>query len=164
MEEDFDRWYEREHAQVLAVLTVLSGDVELAREATDEAFARALERWERVAAMTSPAAWVHTVGLNCLRRTRRRARLEGALIRRRPPRSVTVDKEPDPELWEAVRRLAPRQRLAVVLRFVGDLSEPEIAEVMRISRGTVASTLADARALLRTVLADRREPREAHRD
>jgi len=55
---------------------------------------------------------------------------------------------PQPEIWVAVRQLPDRARTAVALRYVADLTEREIAEVMGISRGTVASTLFDARARL----------------
>ena len=45
---DFERWYRREHPRVVAALAVAGGDVDVAREATDEAFVRAYERWARV--------------------------------------------------------------------------------------------------------------------
>jgi DNA-directed RNA polymerase specialized sigma24 family protein len=51
---------------------------------------------------------------------------------------------PDHDLWAAVRRLPRRQRQAIVLRYVGDLAEHDIATVMGVHRGTVASTLAKA--------------------
>ncbi|HEX5096292.1 MAG TPA: sigma factor-like helix-turn-helix DNA-binding protein, partial [Acidimicrobiia bacterium] len=60
----------------------------------------------------------------------------------------------DPELWAAVRTLPPRQCQAIALRFVADLPEAEIASVMGVARGTVASTLADARARLAQLLAE----------
>jgi RNA polymerase sigma-70 factor (ECF subfamily) len=151
MEEAFEGWYAREHPCVLGVLVALSGEVDLARDATDEAFVRALERWSRVQTMESPGAWVYTVALNCLRRTVRRARFERLLLRRRP---VQVGPEPTayPEVWSAVRTLPVRQRLAVVLRYVSDLPESQMAEIMGVSRGTVASTLAAARRRLGLVL------------
>ena len=47
-----------------------------------------------------------------------------------------------------MRSLPDRQRMAVVLRYLADLTEPDIATIMGVSRGTVASTLADARRSL----------------
>ena len=58
------------------------------------------------------------------------------------------------EVWDAVATLSDRQREAIVLRFVADLPEAEIARAMKVSRGTVASTLADARKSLAKYLAD----------
>jgi RNA polymerase sigma factor (sigma-70 family) len=48
----------------------------------------------------------------------------------------------------AMRRLPARQREALVLRYYADLPEIEIARVMGVSRGTVASTTARALAAL----------------
>jgi len=47
-----------------------------------------------------------------------------------------------------VQSLPPRRRLVVFLRYFADLSYAEIAEVIGISEGTVAATLAQARAEL----------------
>ncbi len=157
----FEAWYRDEHRQVLASCVALCGDLDVAREATDEAFSRALGRWERVSAMTSPGAWVCTVALNCVRRSFRRRRRE--LLRRLPPDGRWV--EPDassPGLWEAVRSLPARQRTAVVLRYVGDYTEVEIAEVMGVARGTVAATLSAARAALAKKLGEVDFDEEGH--
>jgi RNA polymerase sigma-70 factor (sigma-E family) len=53
---------------------------------------------------------------------------------------------------EALRRLPPRQREALVLRYYGDMSEAQIAAVMGISRGAVKSHTARAMSALRSVL------------
>ncbi|HEX5614087.1 MAG TPA: sigma-70 family RNA polymerase sigma factor [Acidimicrobiia bacterium] len=149
---EFEAFYRVEHPRVLGTLCALAGDRDTAVDATDEAFVRAYERWERVRHMDAPAAWTYTVALNALKRTKRRRALEATLLRRR--RDVDVVPTHDPELWDAVRALPARQREAVVLRYVADLPEAQIAEVMRIARGTVASTLSDARRALATLLTD----------
>ncbi|GAC1591932.1 MAG: hypothetical protein NVS3B21_10970 [Acidimicrobiales bacterium] len=153
MEEEFDPWYEGEHSKVLGACAALSGDRDSAQEATDEAFARAFERWDTVSTMSSPGAWVHTVALNCLRRSLRRKAREDLLHRKRqnPPFEAPV---PRPEVWAAVRTLPERQRLAVVLRYVADLSENDVGLVMGVSRGTVASTLSAARTSLALLLGE----------
>lgn len=142
----FDGWYRAEHPRLLGLLTVVAGDAEIAREATAEAFVRALERWDRVAAMDSPAAWTYRVGVNLVRRRYRRAALEKRL---RPDATTPV---PPPavesELWEAVRALPVRQRTAVALRYVCDLPQEEIAVVMNVATGTVSATLTAARRRL----------------
>ena len=142
----FSEFYAREHARVLGTLCAVSGDRQAAIEATDEAFVRALERWNRVQAMQSPAGWTYRVALNALRRSKRRSAFEARVLRRERVREAVP--QTNPELWEAVRALPPRQAQAVALRYVADLPEAEIASVMGVSRGTVASTLSDARAAL----------------
>ena len=146
----FDGWYRAEHPRVLGLLTVVAGDPDVAREATAEAFVRALERWDRVSTMDSPAAWTYRVGVNLVRRRFRRAAFE--------KRVLTGEQAPAPppaiesELWDAVRALPVRQRTAVALRYVCDLSQEEIAAVMHVAAGTVSATLAAARRRLATDL------------
>jgi hypothetical protein len=54
MGSDFEVWYMREHPRLVAALLLVTGDVDLAREAVDEACSRALARWERVAEIYFP--------------------------------------------------------------------------------------------------------------
>jgi RNA polymerase sigma factor (sigma-70 family) len=148
----FEDWYLQHHRHVVTSLAALCGDLGLAQDATDEAFVRALAMWGRVQTMSSPAGWVYRVALNVLRRTLRRRELEARLLRRdAPPESDVVSQ---PEVWAAVRTLPERQRQAIVLRFVADLPEADIASAMGVRRGTVASTLATARARLAELLGE----------
>ena len=148
---DFDEWYADQRPRVYLSMLALSGEADLAAEATDEAFTRAVAHWTRVQAMESPGGWTQRVAINVLRRRLRRRRVEARLL----PRLVRRDHDsmPTGELWDLVGALPERQRVAVVLRYVGDLTEPDIATAMGIARGTVASTLATARARLGEVLA-----------
>jgi DNA-directed RNA polymerase specialized sigma24 family protein len=140
---DFETWYEREHPRLVAALLLVLGDIDLARESVDEACSRALVRWTRVAQMESPNGYVYRIALHDAWRRRRRAQVEQRLLRRY--RIDPVMPAPGGEAWELVQHLPPRQRTAVVLRYVADLTEVEIARVMGVSRGTVSSTLIDAR-------------------
>jgi RNA polymerase sigma-70 factor (ECF subfamily) len=153
MDDGFDVWYRAEHPRVVGACCALGGDADAAREATDEAFARALGRWDSVGAMERPGAWVTTVALNCLRRTLRRRGVERRSFGRRHPPTTDMAL-PHPEVWTAVRSLPKRQRTAVVLRYVADLPETQIAEVMGVTRGTVAASLAAARTRLADLLTD----------
>jgi RNA polymerase sigma-70 factor (ECF subfamily) len=151
----FEQWYCQEHSRVLAALAVAGGDADVAREATDEAFVRAYERWTRVRLMESPGGWLYRVALNELRRRLRRRSLERELLRRkdRPP---VVEPAPisDPLVWQAVRALPQRQRSAVALRYVLDLTEREVAATMGISRGAASATLSAARSSLQRALGE----------
>lgn len=106
--------------------------------------------------MSSPGGWVQVVALNQLRRVLGRRRREKVMIlRRSSPEPICGPLAlPDPDLWAAVAALPRRQRSAVVLRYVHDLTEAAIAEVMGISRGAVASTLAAAQGNLRQTLSE----------
>ena len=131
---------------------MLSGEPDVARDATDEAFARALAHWSKVEGMESPGGWVYRVALNELRRTLRRRSTEARVLQLHRPREVPGG--PLPEVWQAVAQLPGRQRTAIVLRFVADLPEADIAQAMGVRRGTVSSTLALARRRLSELLQD----------
>lgn len=155
--DDFAAWYAREHPRVLGSLTVVVGSTDLAADATDEAFVRAYQRWSSVAAMDSPTAWLYRVALNVARSRLRRAAVEQRiLLRHRPANDVPPPALPL-DVWSSVRALPPRQRTAVALRYVLDLPEAEIAQVMGVARGTVSATLTAARRTLATQLADHYE-------
>lgn len=149
MGEDFQQWYEREYRRVLAGCTAMSGDYGLAREATDEAFTRALQAWNRVSVMSAPGGWTQTVALNLLKRARRRRRLERVFLSRCPVPAAHEVPLTNVDLWEAVRALPPRQRTAVVLRYLHDLPEGQVALAMGISRGAASAALSAARARLK---------------
>ena len=152
---DFERWYRSEHPRVVTALAVAGGNIEVAREATDEAFVRAYERWPKVAAMDSPGGWLYRVAMNELKRRLRRQRLERDLLRRQQ-QPVTTGPAPiiDPKMWDAVRSLPKRQRSAVALRYVLDMTEREVASTMGISRGAASATLTAARRNLADVLGE----------
>jgi RNA polymerase sigma factor (sigma-70 family) len=153
---DFDAWYEEQHPLVLAALTVASGQPDVAAEATDEAFLRAYERWERVRRMGSPGGWLYRVALNDLRRRTRRQAIERELLRRHPPAPAAAPALPAPHVWEAVRSLPARQRTAVALRYILDLPEREVARVMGVSRGSASASLVTARRTLEAQLGEGR--------
>lgn len=149
---DFEDWYRNSYRPVLASLSVLAGDRDLGREATDEAFARAYAAWHRVGSMSSPSGWVFRVALNVVRRRQRRRGLESRLLaRHRPTRELGPAST---ELWMLVGSLPARQRTAIVLRYLADLSEADVARAMGIARGTASSTLAAATGRLHNMLSE----------
>jgi RNA polymerase sigma-70 factor (ECF subfamily) len=159
----FETFYDRAHQRVRAALTVTVGELDLAADATDEAFARAYLHWARVSVMVAPEAWVVKVALNVARRQARRRAMEHMLLRRAAVRHRELP-APAGEVWLLVRDLPERQRLAVVLRYVGDLTEEQIATVMGVTRGSASATLAAARQRLGAAVSDPSDPsEETHR-
>jgi RNA polymerase sigma-70 factor (ECF subfamily) len=150
----FAAWYEAEHPGLVTALLLVTGDGDIAREAADEAFARAWLHWPRVAVMGSPRGWTYRVALNVVRRRGRRLALERALLARRLSPCESAMPPPAGEAWEVVRELPRRERTAVVLRFIADLTEEQAAAVMGVSRTTVSRALAHALRTLGRRLAE----------
>lgn len=153
---DFAAWYAGELDGMCRAMALVAGDIGIGEEAVAEAFARALNAWDRVGRMEHPAGWVYTVALNEVRRTWRRRQLERRYVQRLREEEQPAPAEPEDALWRAVSGLPPRTRTAVALRYVADLTETQVAEAMNISRGTVARTLSEARTRLAAELSPAR--------
>jgi RNA polymerase sigma factor (sigma-70 family) len=149
---DFSRWYTDERDRLVRSLLVIGGDPDSARDAVAEAFSRAYERWGRVSTMASPTGWVYRVALNELRRRERRRRVESRLLGRKAPVQHAAPPDADPELWLAVAALPAREREVVVLRYVADLREREVAAALGISEGAASAALVTARRRLARAL------------
>ncbi len=143
----FSAWYRGHYRSVFAVALAACRSRAIAQDATDEAFARAAERWGRVQGMASPTGWACRVAANEATRLMRKAKRQVAT---REP--TTVDLGPDVDLWSAVARLPRRQREAIALRYIADLTESEVARTMGISTGAASATLSSARARLAALL------------
>ncbi len=149
-----DALFREEYQRLSRALTLITGDVHLAEDAVQEAFARLCLNWEKVSEYEDQAAWVRRVAVHRMydhhRFFRRKARL---LIRLTHRDSVAEPASPvDPRVAEAVRRLPLQQRTAVAPFYLADLSLLDVAEAMAVSEGTVKRHLSRARAGLRTIL------------
>jgi RNA polymerase sigma-70 factor (ECF subfamily) len=153
---DFDSWYTAVRPRLVRTVTALVRDRAAAEEICAEAFVRAFGRWGHVGSeVRDPDAWVFRVAINLARRSWR-ARL--ASPRRLPfdarGDDARTDHVPDVDLWRLVYALPERQRQVIVLRYVGDLTESSVADVLGISTGSVSASLTKARSSLRAQLTD----------
>ncbi len=150
---DFDDWFSTNYRRVLSsVLIVCAGDLPRAEDATNDAFMDALEKWPKVGAMDSPRAWVTKVAINKAKRSWLRRKRYVDPVNADNVIVQSTDPESNTELWEAVNRLSVKQRSAIVLRYVDDLGQAEIASELGVAPGTVSATLTQARARLRVEL------------
>lgn len=151
----FESWYVREHPRLVTVLSaMLAGDHATAAELADETCARALERWDRVGRMASPGGWAYRVACNLGRRRFRRARREADAIRLVGATHDAPAPDWSLDVRAAVESLPPREREAVMLRYVADLTQQDIARVMHVTPGAVAASLHAGREKLARLLAD----------
>lgn len=123
---------------------------EAAADAVQEAFIAADRRWSRVSRLEDPAGWIRRVALNRLRTGRRLGRRRREILGTlRPARPDDLTAELV-DLQAAVDALPDRQRMAVCLFHLADLSIAEVAAALEVSPGTVKSNLHDARRSLRS--------------
>ena len=157
--DDFADFYAAQFRPLTLQLLAYTGDPALAQDLVQEAFSRAVPRWDRLRMYDDPAHWVRRVAFNLARSRWRRARTAQAYAQRQ--RSEPVE-GPTPDRVALIRALATlpdRQRRAVILHYLAGFTVSEIAMQEHTSPGTVKSWLHRARAALATQLTD---PREAN--
>ena len=132
----------------------LTGDWAQAEELAQEALVRTWWRWPVVRRHDRPGEYARKVLVNRHRSLLRRALVEARHAGRlRPgPAAPVADLEDALVLRAALGRLPARQRVVVVLRYQEDLSEAEVARLLRLPVGTVKSTASRALARLREEL------------
>jgi RNA polymerase sigma-70 factor (ECF subfamily) len=161
------RRYQR---RLTAFLSQLVGDMELARELSQEAFVRAWSALERFDPRYRFSTWLfriaHNLGIDQLRRRRLqtmplyRTDTDGDEVE-----VIVADVAKDPlghlentalaaELREVIEGLRPEYRELVLLRHFAGLSYQEIADFMEMPLGTVKNKLFRAHSVLRKALAD----------
>jgi RNA polymerase sigma-70 factor (sigma-E family) len=114
--------------------SLLTRSAEAGEDIAQDALIAMSQRWGDA---DRPAAYLRTSVVNgCLNwhRRNRTVRAKLPLLARRAESPVEVD-----EMADAIARLPFRQRAVVVLRYYSDLSEAEIAEILRCRPGTVKS-------------------------
>lgn len=142
----FEHFYRAERESVFRALAVTLGNVDLAAEATDEAMSRAFQRWRAVSEYANPTGWVYRVAINWARSRFRKLRRESYSP---PPEQSVAPQLTDPELIAAVQDLPMNYRTVVVLKYLLEWTQPEIAAALGISQGTVKSRLSRGVAMLK---------------
>ncbi|WP_101258423.1 SigE family RNA polymerase sigma factor [Streptomyces barkulensis] len=142
-----DRW-----PRMLRTAYLLTGNHHDAEDLAQVALAKAYTGWERVQRAADPDAYVWRIMINANADRLRRLKVREWLTDRFPERQSAdrADRIVDRSLlMEALGRLPARQRAVVVLRFLEDRSESEVAAVLGTGVGTVRSHTARALARLR---------------
>lgn len=152
----FGQWVEP-HLRVLHAVAARELGSDEAADAVQDALLKAWRRWETYSPdRGTPRAWLVTILVNGIRRRRLRGRLSKSPHHDVDARSQLAewDRRIDARLdvERAIRSLAPRQRQAVVLFYLADLSIDDVARVLNISPGSVKKHLSEARLRLRNSL------------
>lgn len=144
---------ERTHA-LFRVAYALTGQQHAAEDLLQGALAKAAQRWPKIS--SNAEGYIRRIiyhdHVSIWRRMSRRRESPVAI----PPEHAVEDASSETvlrlTLREAVLSLPPRQRAVVVLRYLEDLSEREVAEMLGCSQGTVASQASRALARLRAAV------------
>jgi RNA polymerase sigma-70 factor (ECF subfamily) len=148
-EVSFDELYLATRDRLIAQIYVFTSDETEARDLVQQAFERAWIHWRRVSKLADPEAWVRLVAFNLAKNHRRWRRHVSV-------QPVVPEKVSDPiadeqsliEFGQALARVAPDQRRALILYHLVGLSVAEIAAEMSAPSGTVMSWLYRGRAQL----------------
>ena len=149
----FEEFFEREKAGLFGVLCMVTRNRYEAEELTQDAFVRVLERWDRVAAMDDPRAYLYRTAMNTFRTGYRRTALAAkrAVGASRPDDAI-ADVDAHDTTMRALATLSPRQRAAVVLTDLLDFPSEQAARMLGIRASTVRMHVSRAHAALKETM------------
>ncbi len=162
--------HRREWAFVLAATVRVAGDIDLAEECVQDAYARALTSWPDQGVPARPAAWLTTVArrraVDLLRRRAVHDRvLPDLLVEEEPAEPVAGDRPgvPDDRLRLVFTcchpALAPEARVALTLRLVCGLTTAEVARMFLVQESTMAARITRAKKKIAAARIPYRVPR-----
>ncbi len=137
------------YASLLRRLVLVLGDEHDAEDIAQDAYLRAFRSWDRFDGEDA-RAWLYTIALRLAFNHLRGRRRWLAVIGRVEPRPWADASDPD--LWAALGTLDARTRSALLLNVVDGYTQAEIARMMDVPTGTVASWISRGRAVLRREL------------
>jgi len=154
-EVDFERLFDEEAAPLLAFLTLRTGSRAIAEDVLADAFERAWRKQGKFDPRRGTRkSWLYSIARNLLTDAGRRRQAEQRAVERAestPSEEVDSFQAVDDQdmLERASSRLSPDERDAIALRFGGELTMPEIAELIDEPLSTVEGRIYRALGKLR---------------
>lgn len=147
-----DALFHAHYSRLVEAIAAASGDDDGAADAVQEAFVQLWRHWDEVRLYEDPVGWVRRVAINrAFNRRRSLARRAAALLRfaeDRQSNSAAVGRS-NPAVLTAFQALPAKQRLAMGLHYIDDLSVAEVATAMGVSEGSVKQHLHRGRETMR---------------
>ena len=159
-EPSYEAFFRNEYRGLVALAYSLTGSRGSAEDLAQDALLVAFRRWEQVAQLDRPEAWVRRTCANLATSWRRRKGAEFRAMARMGSRggdTPTPDAgamDDDEVFWAHVRRLPRRQAQCIALRYVYGCPVAEIAEILAFTEGSAKQHLARAKARLQTDLGE----------
>jgi RNA polymerase sigma-70 factor (ECF subfamily) len=151
---DFDALYGAHFDRLTLQLYAYTDDLAQAQDAVQEAFCRALQRWEKLVAYDDPVAWIRRVAWNLATSRWRQLRRHNAFLRSQRDQHAPAPSPDRVALTTALATLPAKHRCAVVMHYLADMSVAEIAQQNGVADGTVKSWLHRGRAALAAAMSE----------
>jgi RNA polymerase sigma-70 factor, ECF subfamily len=146
----FEEFFLRTRERLTGSLWLVTRNRHETEEVAQEAYLRVWQRWDRVGSMDDPEGYLVRTAINVWRgRGRRAAVALRKVIHAIPPEDAVAEIESRDAVVRALSSLTPRQRAAVVLMDLLDLSSEDAARALGVRASTVRVLAAKGRARLR---------------